>query len=101
MYNDYLTTKRLMCNVKMCQVVKSSTLCIYTYIYAYIYYIKRMRDVRSYLFHRSLPNANKKSLKKKRMKKHPCMSEIRITYPVDTQYMPNLPRVWRMDTDVC
>lgn len=78
MYNDYLSTKRLMCNVKMCQVVKSSTLCIYTYIYAYIYYIKRMRDVRSYLFHRSLLNANKKSLKKKRMKKHPCMSDLPI-----------------------
>lgn len=75
MYNDYLSTKRLMCNVKMCQVVKSSTLYIYMYMHTYI---KRMRDVRSYLFHRSLPNANKKSLKKKRMKKHPCMSDLPI-----------------------
>lgn len=99
MYNDYLSTKRLMCNVKMCQVVKSSTLCIYTYIYAYIYYIKRMRDVRSYLFHRSLPNANKKSLKKKTDEK--TSMHVRFTYPVDTQYMPNLLRVWRMDTNVC
>lgn len=57
-----------------------------------------MRDVRSYLFHRSLPNANKKSMKK-RMKK--TSMHVRFTYPVDTQYMPNLPRVWRMDTDVC
>lgn len=32
MYNDYLSTKRLMCNVKMCQVVKSSTLCICIHI---------------------------------------------------------------------
>lgn len=32
MYNDYLSTKRLMCNVKMCQVVKISTLCICIHI---------------------------------------------------------------------
>lgn len=62
MYNDYLSTKRLMCNVKMCQVVKSSTLCICIHIL----YQKDEWDVRkhSYLSHRSLPNANKKSMKK-------------------------------------
>lgn len=58
-----------------------------------------MRDVRSYLSHRSLPNANKKSMKKKPDEK--TSMHVRFTYPVDTQYMPNLPRVWRMDTDVC
>lgn len=36
MYNEYLSTKRLMCNVKMCQVVKSSTLCMYMYMHTYI-----------------------------------------------------------------
>lgn len=24
---------------------------------------------------------------------------VKITYPVDRQYMPYLPRVWRMDTE--
>lgn len=82
-----------MCNVKMCQVVKSSTLCIYTYIYAYIYYIKRMRDVRSYLFHRSLPNANKKSMKKKpRMNKniHACQIYLSCRYTVHAKLTQSL-----------
>lgn len=52
-----------------------------------------------YLSHRSLPNANKKSMKKKTDEK--TSMHVIFTYPVDTQYMPNLPRVWRMDTDVC
>lgn len=81
MYNDYLSTKRLRCKVKMCQVFYS----MYVHVYAYIYYIKRMRDVRSYLSHRSLPNANKKSMKKKpRMNKniHACQNYLSCRYTV-------------------
>lgn len=87
----------------MCQVVKKFYF-VYICICIHILYqsetFKRIRDVRkfSYLSPKSLPNEDKK-IHEKRMKK--TSMHVKITYPVDRQYMPYLPRVWRMDTDAC
>lgn len=81
----------------MCQVVKSSTLCICIHI---IYQKDEgmQESIATYLtevYQMQIKNPWKKKTDEK------TSMHVRFTYPVDTQYMPNLPRVWRMDTDVC
>lgn len=79
-----------------------STLCIY--VYAYIYYIKANIQKDEGCKKVKLPISQKFTkwkykIHEKRMKK--TSMHVKITYPVDRQYMPYLPRVWRMDTDAC